>query len=638
MNRLHLHPIVASRSLLPLILVATIFISTSATTAPVAKAQELVGELTIDPNLPAGTDGNGRVLLFAPEMLDPGSSISHFDNTVSPDLLMEPSISSSLRPGDIDLTAQAMQDLGWPTGGGAQIVLRVADGPGEGFNDPSLGSQRLAAMQRAADIWAGFLASPVTINVQVQFSELACSETDGAVLAQAGPNFVFMFDGAPFPGTWYHGALAEALTGQNLSLEDNSDPNAGELLVTFNDQIDQACLGAGSSYSYALDSTPPSGQISFVSVALHEMGHGLGFANLINESSGQFFNGAPDIFSQFIRDNEIGRNWARMSAAQIRESATRDGSVAWDGNQVNRRARNLLDPSPVVRIESPSPAAMSFLASTAAFGPSIQSTSAAGRFSIVNDGSATPTLGCQPVVNRNQVRGSIAIVDRGECLFVDKVRNAQDAGAVGVVVVNNVLGLITLGGEATDITIPTLMIRTGDGDTLKQLVLDPPDEPDDEDDDDDDDDDDGGTGNEEPLEEVLEPEEPSTCTPDALTLCLQDGRFRVTVSFETAEGDTGTGMASPLTDETGTFWFFSEENIEVVVKLLDGCSITNAFWVFAAGLTDVRVEMRVVDTVTGAGKLYRNLVGTPFRPVQDTSALATCEASPNVVSSVDLGI
>ena len=587
-------------------------------------AQELVGQMTVDPSIKAGTDGNGRVLLFAPDPIDPGSSISHFDNTVSPDLLMEPAISSALNPGDIDLTAQAMLDMGWPSGGGAQIVLRVSDGPGEGFNDGGLGSQRLAAMQRAADIWATFLASPVVINVQVQFSELACSETDGAVLAQAGPNFVFMFDGAPFPGTWYHGALAEALTGQNLSLEDNSNPNAGELLVTFNDQIDQGCLGGGSSYFYGLDSSPPSGQIPFLSVALHEMGHGLGFANLINETSGQFFNGAPDIFSQFIRDNVIGRNWARMSPAQIRESAIRDGSVAWDGNQVNRRARNFLNPSPVVRIDSPSSAAMSFLASTAAFGPDIQSTAATGRFSIVNDGSATPTLGCQPVVNRGQVRDSIAIVDRGECLFVDKVRNAQQAGARGVIVVNNVSGLITLGGDATDIAIPALMIRTSDGDTLKELVRNPPDDPDDDDDDDDGDD---GNDDEEPLEEQLEPEAPSTCAPDALTLCLQDGRFRVTVTFETAEGETGAGMAAPLTAETGTFWFFSEENIEVVVKLLDGCSITNAFWVFAAGLTDVRVEMRVVDTLTGVGKLYRNLVGTPFRPVQDTSALATCQPS-----------
>ena len=59
---------------------------------------------------------------------------------------------------------------------------------------------------------------------------------------------------------------------------------------------------------------------------------------------------------------------------------------------------------------------------------------------LVDDGSATSTLACQPLVNGAEVDGKIAVVDRGECLFVEKVQAAQDAGAVGVVVVNNVAG------------------------------------------------------------------------------------------------------------------------------------------------------------------------------------------------------
>jgi hypothetical protein len=46
--------------------------------------------------------------------------------------------------------------------------------------------------------------------------------------------------------------------------------------------------------------------------------------------------------------------------------------------------------------------------------------------------------------------------------------------------------------------------------------------------------------------------------------------------------------------------------------------------VFAGGLTDVQVELTVVDTATGAPQTYLNTQGTPFQPIQDTSAFASC--------------
>lgn len=110
------------------------------------------------------------------------------------------------------------------------------------------------------------------------------------------------------------------------------------------------------------------------------------------------------------------------------------------------------------------------------------------------------------------------------------------------------------------------------------------------------------------------------CSPDAGAACLAAQRFRVEVSYRTPSGATGQGRSAPLTSDTATFWFFDPDNVEVVVKVLDACSFAQRYWVFAAGLTDVEVRLRVTDTVTGAVRSYLNPQGTALRPVQDTTA------------------
>ena len=123
--------------------------------------------------------------------------------------------------------------------------------------------------------------------------------------------------------------------------------------------------------------------------------------------------------------------------------------------------------------------------------------------------------------------------------------------------------------------------------------------------------------------------EPGSCAPGPRHLCLVDGRFRVEARWETRDGDSGLGTARPLTDDTGSFWFFDPDNLELVVKVIDACEPFDRFWVFAAGLTNVDVRLTVVDTKasgTGADAIqeYINPLGTPFAPIQDTEAFATC--------------
>ncbi len=116
------------------------------------------------------------------------------------------------------------------------------------------------------------------------------------------------------------------------------------------------------------------------------------------------------------------------------------------------------------------------------------------------------------------------------------------------------------------------------------------------------------------------------CMSDATHLCLNRGRFRASVSFTTYEGLEGQGQAVALGEDAGFFWFFSAGNPELVIKVLDACQLPgfNSFWVFAAGLTDLRTNLRVIDTATGEERLYSRALGAPYDPVRDTAAFDTC--------------
>ena len=120
----------------------------------------------------------------------------------------------------------------------------------------------------------------------------------------------------------------------------------------------------------------------------------------------------------------------------------------------------------VVTVNTPSPAAGSYGATGAAFGPAPTAAGVSGSIVLVNDGSASPTEGCNALVGFPA--GAIALVDRGTCGFAVKVANAQSAGAVAVIVANNAPGdPITMGGEDPTITIPSVMVSQAAGATIK---------------------------------------------------------------------------------------------------------------------------------------------------------------------------
>ena len=119
------------------------------------------------------------------------------------------------------------------------------------------------------------------------------------------------------------------------------------------------------------------------------------------------------------------------------------------------------------------------------------------------------------------------------------------------------------------------------------------------------------------------------CVPDSSTLCLAGGsgdpaRFRVRVNWENFQGATGAGFAVPFTPDSGFFYFFSANNLELLVKMVRGCGTAlNAYWFFYAAASNVGLEYEVLDTTACVAKTYSNPVGN-FASFGDINALATC--------------
>jgi uncharacterized delta-60 repeat protein len=128
----------------------------------------------------------------------------------------------------------------------------------------------------------------------------------------------------------------------------------------------------------------------------------------------------------------------------------------------------------LVRINSPGPLINDYTGyPTTAFGPDL--TSITADIVLVSDGTgATASLGCDVLINSSQVNGKIALIRRGDCPFVQKIKNAQDAGAIAVIMMDNVEGTsVAMGGQVPDpdpITIPSVIISKADGDVLEAAI------------------------------------------------------------------------------------------------------------------------------------------------------------------------
>jgi len=362
----------------------------------------------------------------------------------------------------------------------ATITIINLDGAGEGFNDPTaaapvggnpgvtVGQQRLNTFQRAANIWGSILTSSVTIQIQAAFNPLTCTATS-AVLGSAGPRFVEANNAAfEFQGFWYHEALACKEAGVDLTppgADNGSDINA-----QFNSNLGAAGCLTGSGWYYGFDHNEGT-QIDLLAVLLHEFGHGLGFSTTTSGTSGAYLNGPPQlpaVWDRFLYDETTGLHWNQNTPAQRVASAINTNNLTWDGGQVTFAAAHFLSGVPEVAV----PFGGGFLDGNAAsFGAALTTGGVTAQAVVVNDPVAPSGDGCEtPFINAAQLVGRIAVIDRGVCTFTSKALNAQNAGAIGVILVNNAAGAFAPGGSDPSVTIPVIGITQTDGAALKTAI------------------------------------------------------------------------------------------------------------------------------------------------------------------------
>ncbi|MFO7525911.1 MAG: PA domain-containing protein [Ignavibacteriaceae bacterium] len=151
-----------------------------------------------------------------------------------------------------------------------------------------------------------------------------------------------------------------------------------------------------------------------------------------------------------------------LSIIIISESFSQTGTIIV--NKLTNPSTSGLDfnfvTSPTLKINSP--VVYNFMAGSAQFGPALDQTGVTGILELVYG------EGCNAADFAGFVAGNIAVIDRGTCSFTDKVVNAQNAGAIGVIIINNPGGAVFgLGGEDPFITIPSVSVSYNDGQIIK---------------------------------------------------------------------------------------------------------------------------------------------------------------------------
>jgi PA domain-containing protein len=373
-----------------------------------------------------------------------------------------------------------------PAFGAANIVIVNVNAPGVGFNDPTpvapvggnpgttRGQQALNVFQFAADVWGSILDSPATIYIQAAFVPLSCTPTSGT-LGSAGTIQVFSnFPGREYDNTWYHVALANKLAGSDL----NPGPNgttSDDIQAFFNSNLGTAGCLTTTNWYYGLDDNHGN-LIDLATVLLHEFGHGLGFATFVSKTTGANFAGLPDIYGTYTMDNTTGKHFPQMTNAERVAAILNTNHLVWDGLHVTLDAPGILQFGvPLVTVNVPASLG-TMRVGAATFGPALTSPGVTGDVVLALDpadgAGPSTTDACSPLTNAAAVAGKIALLDRGTCGFVVKVKNAQDAGAIAVLVADNAAGSPPAGMSGVDptITIPSVRISLTNGTQIKTAL------------------------------------------------------------------------------------------------------------------------------------------------------------------------
>ena len=244
----------------------------------------------------------------------------------------------------IGLTIAALVGVSGSASAQGHIIIFNNNAPGVGFNDPTpaapvggnpgmtLGQQRINVFLRAASIWEGKLHPKQDIRVLADFRALGAN-----VLGSAGAIQIFANSpGAELPNTWYPVALAKHLANTDLN------PCGTPLTITCFDI--QARFATTFNFYMGFDNNEGPGQQDLLVVILHELAHGLGFANFVNVSNGTRPANLPDVYSEYTLDVTRNQVWNLMTNAERQASAINVRHVSWSGVNVNGSVPQVLKP------------------------------------------------------------------------------------------------------------------------------------------------------------------------------------------------------------------------------------------------------------------------------------------------------
>jgi len=375
-------------------------------------------------------------------------------------------------------------------------VVPVGGNPGT-----TLGEQRRYVFDFVKQHWESVLNSSVPIVVSAGWEALTCTATS-ATLGSAGARGHWRdfkdANGNPIPGlkpgTWYPRALANKLAGYNLAkanYPDRTDDLNADIKTQFNVNLGADTCLEGKPFYLGVDGNAPATTINLMGTLLHELGHGLGFASgtygLTGARIGQAVDGSgkpipnsgqPRVWDAYMVDIVTGKTWLEMTDAERVTSAVNGRRLVWNGEEVKAKLPQVLSlGTPSAKVSAPSRIARNLPVGLASYGPALSAPGVTGEVMPVVDQADGTGTACTALSasNKAAVAGKIALIDRGTCSFATKTKNAQDAGALGVMIVDTAMdnpppGLAGDPLVTTPITIPTVRIAKLDGDALKEVL------------------------------------------------------------------------------------------------------------------------------------------------------------------------
>jgi hypothetical protein len=216
---------------------------------------------------------------------------------------------------------------------GLTFTIIYTDAEGQGFNDATAGAARKRALEAAVIAWSQVIQGTVPIVVQAAME--TPEDPESTLLASAGPVDFFEIDGRAVPS-----ALAAQI--RQGSLNDGGP----DIQVNVNERVD---------WDYALNGVAAAGKASFVYTMIHEIGHGLGFLDSFDATTGELLNPIPFPYDVFVNRGSARRDAVTNHGAEQRLADLTSNDLFFNGPKASEASARSIRPLPMVKLYAPNP-------------------------------------------------------------------------------------------------------------------------------------------------------------------------------------------------------------------------------------------------------------------------------------------